>query len=183
MMTPELARTIFDYNPETGEIKHKFRDRSFFAKERDFKGWHTRFFGKTATSIKKDGRSEYCSLTVTYMSRLYAAHRVAWMIMTGEEAPLHIDHKNGDATDNRWINLRDGDGVNHYNRKMNGNNTSGHSGVFWKKDSEKWHTRISYKGEIHYLGDFDNKSDAENRVEEFWEERRDVITERHGRPA
>lgn len=35
-------------------------------------------------------------------------HRLAWTIMTGEEPPSMIIHRDGDKTNNRWDNLRDG---------------------------------------------------------------------------
>lgn len=35
----------------------------------------------------------------------YAAHRVAWVMVTGEQPPL-IDHRDLDRSNNRWVNLR-----------------------------------------------------------------------------
>ena len=37
----------------------------------------------------------------------YAAHRVAWVLMTGEQ-PNIVDHDNGIKHDNRWKNLNNG---------------------------------------------------------------------------
>ena len=100
--------------------------------------------------------------------------------MTGEEPPEQIDHKSGDATDNRWDNLRDGTEINHYNRRINSNNTSGHSCVFWHIRMKKWNARVTHKGKTLFLGHHNKKEDAIRAVHDFWDEHRDVITKRHG---
>lgn len=64
------------------------------------------------------------------------------------------------------INLRDDyiDGTNlsaiSENRKMNKNNTSGHKGVSWSKEKNKWVAQLTFKGKNHILGRFDNIEDA-----------------------
>ena len=40
------------------------------------------------------------------------------------------------------------------------NNTSGITGVYWKKDRNKWGARIVVNGKCIYLGYFANKEDA-----------------------
>lgn len=44
-------------------------------------------------------------IVVKFKGRQHYAHRVAWLLMTGEEPRSHIRHLNGDRADNRWINL------------------------------------------------------------------------------
>lgn len=48
----------------------------------------------------------------------YAAHRIAWVLMTGEQ-PEFIDHINGLRHDNRFVNLRSvSSSENNLNRAM-----------------------------------------------------------------
>lgn len=44
-------------------------------------------------------------IVVKFKGRQHYAHRIAWLLMTGEEPRSHIRHANGNRADNRWINL------------------------------------------------------------------------------
>ena len=58
--------------------------------------------GKIASTNAGDG---YVGINLNY--RCYRAHRMAWLYMTGDMPKGHIDHIDGDRTNNRWSNLRD----------------------------------------------------------------------------
>jgi hypothetical protein len=45
-------------------------------------------------------------IKVSFKSKKYFAHRLAWFYMTGEWPQREIDHINGIRNDNRWSNLR-----------------------------------------------------------------------------
>ena len=45
-------------------------------------------------------------------------------------------------------------------RGLRANNTSGHPGVRWNKQREKWHTQIKVGGKLLFLGRFTNLDDA-----------------------
>lgn len=75
----------------------------------------------------------------------YSAHRLAWFYMTGTWPTFKIDHENRDATDNRWVNLRDGSHINVKNMSMSNANTSGVTGVGWDKKKQKWRATGHYK--------------------------------------
>jgi hypothetical protein len=101
---------------------------------------------------------------------MYAAHRLAFLYMTGEFPPHDVDHINGARNDNRWANLR---AVTRYentqNTAKNRNNTSGVMGVHWHKLTGKWQAYIG--GKHTHIGLFDNwfeavcaRKSAENRL-------------------
>lgn len=99
-------------------------------------------------------------IVVYLLGKPYYAHRLVWCIKTGLRSGFTIDHKNGDGTDNRILNLRSvTNTVNARNRSLSSNNTSGVSGVT-KMKSGRWIARISFGGRRVYLGVFKTKSKA-----------------------
>lgn len=74
---------------------------------------------------------------------------------------LRTDHINRNKLDNRKENLRAVDGSqNGINRGLNTNNTSGHKGVVWHKDSQNWGARIKLHYKTIYLGRYKELKDA-----------------------
>lgn len=63
---------------------------------------HRRQPGEEAGCPSKDGR-----IRISIDNQLYYRYRLAWLYMTGNWPEHGIDHRNGDATDDRWENLRD----------------------------------------------------------------------------
>lgn len=61
-------------------------------------------------------------------------------------------------------------------RKMQTNNTSGHTGVYWNGQRKKWSAEIRIEGKKRYLGSFENVEDAINARQEA-EER--ILAEDH----
>jgi len=93
--------------------------------------------------------------------RRYMAHRLAWLYMTGEWPKGQIDHINHVRDDNRFENLRDVTmPENQRNRKINKSNTSGFTGVRFRKNKSKWEAQITINGECRFIGSFKNKNDA-----------------------
>jgi len=112
--------------------------------------------------------------------RTYAAHRLAWLYMTGEWPEYEIDHKNGVRNDNRWSNLREVDRTgNSRNSSLSANNTSGVSGV--SMNSGKWRVCVMINGKYKHFGryaDYDEAVKVRNKAY------KDLgFTDRHGLPG
>ena len=100
-------------------------------------------------------------LRVRVYGRLFYLHRLAWLCATGDWPSGHIDHINGDRTDNRLSNLREtNEQENAWNRQKQTNNTSGFTGVTYNKANDRWIAQIKDCGVPVYLGSFKNKTDA-----------------------
>lgn len=92
----------------------------------------------------------------------YFAHRLVWMYMYGKWPDNKIDHRDGNGSNNRFLNLRDAtDRVNSENQRNPGaRNSSGLLGVSWDKVRNKWTSHIQYGGKQKNLGRFDDKESA-----------------------
>lgn len=72
-----------------------------------------------------------------------------------------IDHINHNVSDNRKTNLRSvTKSQNSMNNKLRQDNTSGVTGVYWHKQTNKWCAYIDVASKRIYLGEFDNFEDA-----------------------
>lgn len=142
------VKDLLDYDPVTGILRWKITSNSYGGKIKP---------GDVAGS-KKDG---YCIIIL--FKRQYRAHHLAFLFMTGEWPPIDsdIDHKNRDRFDNSWDNLRIATRTqNNMNAPIRINNKSGFKGVSLRKDTGKWHARITIDKKIILLGNFENIEDA-----------------------
>jgi hypothetical protein len=72
-----------------------------------------------------------------------------------------VDHRRGVEEGNRIDNLRLTDHRgNAFNMKLNANNTSGHRGIYWMEQRNKWHVKIGVNYKFVSLGLFSNLEDA-----------------------
>jgi hypothetical protein len=106
-------------------------------------------------------------LRVRVAGRLYYAHRLAWLYMTGEWPDGDIDHINERKNDNRMLNLRAcSRSENKQNVSLTKSNTSGTKGVGWAAREQKWRARIQHNGKDVHLGYFSTKKDAISAIRE-----------------
>ena len=101
------------YEPETGAL--------FWTKP-----GHLVRAGDRADRLAHRGR------VIAALGTAIAAHRAAYLVMTGRLPSAVIDHINGDPSDNRWSNLREATHAeNLRNRGAQRDNASGFKGVYF----------------------------------------------------
>lgn len=139
MLTLERLKSVLRYDPETGRwtnLVTRARARAGDeAGNRDAIGRHR---------IMLDGVH-------------YRSSRLAYLYMKGEWPPHQIDHKNGDATDDRWENLRPA------TNQQNGWNTKPYNRIGLKgvvKKRRQYQARIFFNGKLRHLGFFPTAQEA-----------------------
>ncbi|WP_421355300.1 HNH endonuclease [Pseudocitrobacter faecalis] len=149
-------KDALDYNPETGLFVWKVRPRDHFSTDR---GWN--LFNSTK-AVKVAGTiSEQGYLKINFGGTIHRAHRLAWLFCHGYYPAEDIDHINHIRSDNRISNLRIASRKeNQRNQSLHRNNKSGHNGVHWRNDCQKWRAMIMVNGKSKHLGYFSNIEDA-----------------------
>lgn len=151
-LTQEIVRELLHYDPETGLLYWKERDRKWFKRELDFKSWNSRYKGKSVDGIVK--HSGY--MKVYIFNKAYFSHRIIWLLFYGDFPKDQLDHINGIKHDNRIENLREVTNLeNCKNQKLQKNNKSGYKGVSWCKREKRWVANIRLNGILTFLGYFD----------------------------
>jgi hypothetical protein len=127
MLTAERVRELLTYDPETGAFRWKTT------------GSHRNPYANREEAGCRGRRYRMIGVG----GRLYVAHRLAWLLMTGDWPQHQVDHKNGNGFDNRWSNLRSAtQSQNVCNRRIDGRNKVGKTGV-QRHSSGRWRAYIS----------------------------------------
>lgn len=164
--TQQELSDIFEYHPETGAFTWKPRSEKFFRSAGYAKSWNEKFAGRVVAGVT-NGKG-YALLE--FRRKRVLAHRAAWALVHGEYPSGSIDHIDGERLNNRLTNLRDvSHSVNMRNQKLNRNNKTGFSGIFWNGTS--YEAGIKFKKRKIHLGKFstlekavDARKDAEKRL-------------------
>lgn len=142
---------------EAGRLFWLPRPREVFPTLNSHSSWNSRYAGKEAFLFIDSAGYHVGSIH----NRRYKAHRVLWLMATGQWPINQIDHINGDRADNRLANLRAVSNTDNARNKCRpATNTSGVVGVFWNKKCSKWRALIQANGQLKHLGLFDNFDDA-----------------------
>jgi hypothetical protein len=146
-LTAEEARRILDYNPETGDLVWKIRLSR--VKPGDIAGC------ARGNGVGKNYRA------VRVQREAYLAHRLVWLIVTGEWPVGHIDHHDGDGMNNAWVNLRDvtrQENCKNVRRRID--NTAGATGVSWDQSRNRFSAYIGVDRKVRKLGRFKTFEEA-----------------------
>jgi hypothetical protein len=126
MLTKAKLKELFNYDENTG---------LFFRKLDANNG---RKAGEVAGYIDKEG---YVVIAVD--GRNYYAHRLVFLYMEGCFPDDCIDHADKNKANNKLSNLRKATkSENGQNLNISVRNTSGYTGVYYEKSSNRWRARI-----------------------------------------
>jgi hypothetical protein len=141
-LTAERVRELLHYDPETGALTNRIT-RAARAQA-----------GQVAGSWNSDG---YLDVRIEGVREF--GHRLIWLYMTGELPQGEIDHDDGDRSNNRWLNLRDGTHqMNMQNVPARGSRTSGLPGAYRVRNRYKALIRVA--GKCMHLGYFATAEEA-----------------------
>jgi len=142
VLTQERLKEILHYNHITGILVWKISRRGVRA-------------GVVAGFVDSRG---YIQIRIN--DKAYRAHRLAWFYVHGVW-PNKIDHEDHIKTHNWMSNLRNVScAQNNKNKSKSKANTSGITGVRWKKRACKWVATIGSEYKERHLGYFDDIDDA-----------------------
>jgi len=139
MLTAERLRHLLRYDPETGQF-----------------WWR---YPRSGININREAGylSQINYRMIRVDQKLYLAHRLAYLYMTGEWPSEEVDHIDVDPSNNRWSNLRAA------TRQQNQANTGARSPLGMKGVSRKrgrYRARISIDGKQVQLGTFATPEEA-----------------------
>ncbi len=145
-LTAARLREVLSYNPQTG---------AFF--------WRVFRSGRAIPgqqAAREPRRSGYATVFVD--GYLYAAHRLAWLYVTGEWPKGYIDHADGSKSNNVFSNLREATHRQNMENQRNAhrNNKTGLLGVTLHPKNRKYQARIQVDGRPQSLGYFQTPEEA-----------------------
>ncbi len=151
---PEASylRECFDYDPGTGILRWKERPASHFKSEAATHQINSHFAGTQAGwPHDKSGR-----LYVELDQRPWAIARIIWKIMTGVEPPRLVDHRDKNAANDKWDNLRPASYTENACNQRGRRN--GKKGAY--PDRNRWRSVVTVNGRRFDLGTFDTEEQA-----------------------
>lgn len=154
----DYVSSQLEYNPQTGLLKWKV-------------GQKGRRIGQPAGGLDSKG---YIRIRLNGIGgHKFLAHRVIWLLVTGQWPVGFLDHKNGDRSDNRLSNLREATRAqNSQNSKINRTNTTGVKGVYFDRGRNRpspWRAFITIQGEKTFIGYFPSLEEAKSAREKMEE--------------
>jgi hypothetical protein len=114
--------------------------------------------GPYGTVIKTKLTTGYINCVIYKDNKSYQiyGHRLSWFLHYGELPRKHIDHIDGNRSNNRIINLRD---VNHQHNMFNMTKAKGY---YYSSKKERYLAEIMLNYKKIFLGTFKKEQDARN---------------------
>jgi hypothetical protein len=141
VLTRDRLAEVMHYDPETGLFTWKSHCQR-------------RLVGREAGGIRRMYENIFYRYIRIFRAR-YAAHRLAFLYMTGSMPAANVDHIDGNGLNNSFANLRlVTQHENLKNQRLRKDNTSGVCGVTWDASAQKWHAQIGVSGKSRSLGRF-----------------------------
>ena len=142
-LTQERLKELLHYDPEIGVFT---------------------WIGHRGSSIPGGiaGKAHNGYLRFRIDKKTYAAHRLAWLYVTGANPRNQVDHINGIRNDNRFSNLRQATAAeNKQNIRLAlSTNTSGLLGAHFHKRRKKWTSSVMRDSVRVRLGYFSTPEEA-----------------------
>lgn len=142
---PDIAATMLEYDQSTGLFRWISPTRTMA------RGWFPGSMHRSGYRI------------VQVQRRGYAAHRLAFALVTGRWPEHEIDHRDRDRGNNKWVNLREATSAqNGANRAQWATKLSQlPKGVFAApKNAGRFVAKIGIGGKLRHLGTFDTVEEA-----------------------
>jgi len=142
-LTQDILKTRVVYDPNSGNFSRAKTKRS--VKHGKIMGW----------------TDDLGYIHVRVLDKLYLAHRLAWLYMTGAWPEGYLDHKDGNPSNNSILNLREcTQQENCFNSKIIHKKSSVRKGVCWHEQKQKYRAYIKANGKWTHLGYFNDMNDA-----------------------
>ena len=163
-LTRERLNKLLHYNPDTGNWTWKVRLSNAAPP-----------VGSCAGTVSEQGgrnNKTHLILRIKIDGKNHLAHRLAFLYMLGRWPIGEVDHKNRDATDCRWNNLREGASRSQQgaNKSKRSGTSSRYKGVHlerppkWKpiesKHDQVGRAQIGVNGKMISLGSYANEDEA-----------------------
>jgi hypothetical protein len=145
MLTQSRLKELLHYCPETGVFTWN-------------KTLGSRAQAGSSAGFNSDGYRRIC-----LDGREYKAHRLAWLYVTGDWPDQHIDHIDGQRSNNAFANLRDvPQSVNNQNFRLakRSNKTGQLLGVSKKKRGQGFIARLTVNRQEIHLGTYPTPEEA-----------------------
>ena len=153
-LTQAILKQVLHYDSRTGTWT--WRKRSDYRSQ-----WNGRFAGKPAGSIDPDNGYLRIRVKIGDINRLYYAHRLAFLYVTGEWPQVEADHRDLDRAYCAWDNLRPATrSQNNLNHPLRSDNTTGQKGVWLDHRSGKYSAEVTINRSRYRKAGFDTIEEA-----------------------